>query len=729
MAPKPEVPEELTEEMLLRAAQAEEAEELTADVFLRAQQAEELERQRQAATANVAQEAPEPIQIPAYEAAINSAANNVPFGRLLADIGIAGQRIAAPVLGRVLPDAIASRLPGAIAGTPARLTPQARAELEAMGEEVAPEPPPEPSPVDAYRNARDLRAARTALGAAQRPISSGLGTVAGIGLSALAPLGAFKAAPNATILGRALAAGKTGAAYGALAGLTDGAADLTRPSETTAMQAGGDVLRGAGTGGLFGFGAGFAIPAVRALYRGITNPSDAAKYLRSKGVPLTIGQMEPRSAVAQWEEAATSAGAVGPAIQRMRDASKTSWQGAVLDEARAPGMDPMDRTLPISQRMASIDAGFEPAYAPTKNIQMEPRTSAGVPLLERPPRQPAPPLPIPGVEPPPPRPQVTPEGYKLGADGRYRDPKGRFVPLEKLAPELRPPPKQPDAPEFGPQEQPSAFTSVVDDPTVIVDQNKRDEVRRFLKNQLTVLREDAVDGTVNSNALTKMRSNIRKEIRRKSDDSDAVNLLESAEDQVTDVIESSLPQSARDALRAADSQYRKFKVVEDAVYQSKDQPDGFTPHQLSTAIRKGEEKGRYTQGGGGELRDLAANAREVFDMRIPPTAARMLALGPGKYVFPPMALALNTPRGQQFMLGELPSQRALRTAEGRMAALLSGRVPHEAAARAALPEPEQPLMSVASPEQLAAIPAPMTEDQRRQLALSQAIQRLQGGRR
>lgn len=495
------------------------------------------------------------------------------------------------------------------------------------------------------------------------------------------------------------------------------------------MQAGWDVLRGGATGGAFGLASGFAIPAAQALYGGITKPGAAADFLRKRGVTLTIGQMEPRSAVAQWEEAATSAGAAGPAIQRMRDASKTSWQGAVLDEARAPGMDPMDRSLPIPQRMASIDAGFEPAYAPTKNIQMEPRTSAGVPLLERPPRQPAPPLPTPGVEAPPPRPAVTPEGYKLGADGRYRDPKGRFVPLEKLAPELRPPPKAPDAPEFGPQEQPSAFTSVVDDPTVIVDQNKRDEVRRFLKNQLTVLREDAVDGTVNSNALTKMRSNIRKEIRRKSEDADAVNLLESAEDQVTDVIESSLPQSARDALRAADSQYRKFKVVEDAVYQSKDQPDGFTPHQLSTAIRKGEEKGRYTQGGGGDLRDLAANAREVFDMRIPPTAARMLALGPGKYIFPPLALALNTPRGQQFMLGELPSQRALRTAEGRMAALLSGRVPHEAVARAALPEPEGPQMSVASAAQLDSIRPPLTEEQRKQLALSEAIRRMQGGRR
>lgn len=671
-------------------------------------------------------EAPEePIQIGAPEASINSAANNVPFGRLLTDVATAGQLAAAPVLGRVLPNAVAARIPYALAGTPARLTPQARAELEAMGEEV-PAEPTEPTLVETYRRARDLRRARTELGEEQRPLSSALGTTLGFGLSALAPMGAFKAAPNATLLGRALAAGKTGAAYGALTGLTDGAADLTRPSEATAIQAGEDVLRGGATGGAMGLAAGFAVPAARAMYRGITEPSAAARYLRSKGVPLTIGQMEPRGAINQFEEASTSSGIVGPAIKNMRDAARPGWQNAVLDEARPPGMDKLDDALPVDERLSQMYEGFNAAYAPARGFQVEPRTPGGVPLLERPPRQPAPPLPTPGVEAPPPRPQVTPEGYKLGADGRYRDPKGRFVPLEKLAPELRPPPKTPDAPEFGPMEAKPALEAIVDDPNVLIDQNTRDTARKFLSNQLTVLGEGAKEGAVSSDALMKMRSNIREEIRakNKAQDFDSVRLLSRAEDEITDVINSSLPRETRDALRTTDTQYRRYKVAEDAAARSGDQPDGFTPAQLSAAIRANTEKGAYARGKGDELRKLARAGREVLDMKNPPTGQRMLTMKPFGYATPWIALGLNTPSGQRFALGELPSQRALQSAEARMADLLSARVPYEAGARASLPSPEVP----EAPKTPGEPNRSLTPEMARQLALSEAIRRLQGGR-
>lgn len=707
--PTPQAPEQGSDEWLLEGVAGDDDDEWFLEGVEGATQPPMLAEAEQSPPA-----APEPIQIPAYEASINSAANNVPFGRPLVDVSSAISLASARPLGRLLPDALARRLPGVLAGPGATLTPQARAELAAMGEEVPQEPSPsdEPGLVDTYRNARDLRRARTELGEEQRPISSGLGTVAGIGLSALAPLGAFKAAPNATILGRALAAGKTGAAYGALAGLTDGAADLTRPSEATAMQAGEDVIRGAGTGGAMGFVGGFAIPAARALYRGITNPSEAAKYLRGKGVDLTIGQMEPRGAINQFEEASTSSGIVGPAIKNMRDAARPSWQNAVLDEARPPGMDKLDNTLPVDERLSQMYEGFNSAYAPARGFQVEPRTPSGVPLLERPPRQPAPPLPTPGVEAPPPRPQVTPEGYKLGADGRYRDPRGRFVPLEKLSPELRPPPKTPDAPEFGPVEAKPAFEAVVDDPNVLIDQNTRDTARKFLSNQLTVLGEGAKDGAVSSDALMKMRSNIREEIRakNKAQDFDSVRLLSRAEDEVTDVINASLPRETRERLRATDTQYRRYKVAEDAVARSGDQPDGFTPAQLSAAIRANTEKGAYARGKGDELRKLARAGREVLDMKSQPTGQRMLTMKPFGYATPWIALGLNTPSGQRFALGELPSQRALQSAEARMAALLSARIPHEAAARGALPEPEQP---------------PLTPEQQRQLALSEVIRRLQ----
>lgn len=683
---------------------------------------------------------PEPVQISAQEAFINSGANNVPFGRPLVDVGIAGQLAAARPLGRLLPDALARRLPGVVAGPGAVLTPQARAELAAMGEDVPQEPSPadEPNPVDVYRNARDLRRARTELGALQRPVSSGLGTATGIGLSALAPLGAFKAAPGASIFGRALAAGKTGLVSGALAGLTDGAADLTRPSEATAMQLGEDVVRGGATGGAFGLGTGFAIPIARAFWQGAIKPTAAALYLRSKGVPLSTGQMNPKSWFSQIEEATTSVPVTGTTLSEIRDEAKEGFQRAVLDEARAPGMGRLDSELDHGEALDEIRKGFNAAYAPAHGLSFEPRTSSGAPLLERAPRQPAPPLPTPANAQPPAAPAPTPatprapEGlgdFKQGKDGKWRDPRGRFVPLEKLPPELRPQPKAPDAsPEFGPSEGTPAFTSVVEDQSIAVSDKARGIAKKFLDNQLTVLGDDAAKtGVASSDRLIKMRSNIREEIRQhQNGDSDSkgiARLLTRAEQELTDAIDSGLTPEARAAVKEADAQYAKYKTAERAVAAAGDMPDGFTPAQFSRAVRHGRELGEYARGGGGEMRSLAAAGRSVLDARVPMTGARLLAALPGASMF---ALAGNLPGPQRFLTGQTRAQKAGQSIEAALAKVLK-RTPHEAVARGALPEPEQavvePNMSVGEPARV------LTEEQRKQLALSEAIRRMQGGRR
>jgi hypothetical protein len=129
---------------------------------------------------------------------------------------------------------------GSSGGVRATLTPEARAELQRMGEDV----PEDPGLVDRYREVRDRRAERTVAGAKQHPWAARFGDVLGLGLSVLAPL---PKAPGAG-LGAAV---KTGAGYGAFQGLTEGGADLTRGEFGEAAL---DTLKGAAFGGALGAG-------------------------------------------------------------------------------------------------------------------------------------------------------------------------------------------------------------------------------------------------------------------------------------------------------------------------------------------------------------------------------------------------------------------------------------------------------------------------------------------
>ncbi len=141
-----------------------------------------------------------------------------------------------------LTDAIAAMAleAGSSGGARATLTPEARAELQAMGEDV----PEDPGLVDRYREVRDRRAERTELGSQQNPWAGRAGALTGFGLSLFAPL------PKASGTGLG-AAVKTGAGYGAFQGLTEGGADLTRGEFGEAAL---DTLKGAAAGGALGAG-------------------------------------------------------------------------------------------------------------------------------------------------------------------------------------------------------------------------------------------------------------------------------------------------------------------------------------------------------------------------------------------------------------------------------------------------------------------------------------------
>lgn len=156
-----------------------------------------------------------------------------------------------------------------------------------------------------------------------------------------------------------------------------------------------------------------------------------------------------------------------------------------------------------------------------------------------------------------------------------------------------------------------------------------DEAR---KRAMGILQNELSSGVGTSDDLLRIRSNIRAEAREasKSPESlqrDTAALLESAESQITKALESQLPADALAALRTADSKYGTYKIIEGAVAAAKDQPGGFSPAQLSTAIKKATDASSYARGAGGPLRDLASQGRNVFDVRSPPTGQRLAAIG------------------------------------------------------------------------------------------------------
>lgn len=206
---------------------------------------------------------------------------------------------------------------------------------------------------------------------------------------------------------------------------------------------------------------------------------------------------------------------------------------------------------------------------------------------------------------------------------------------------------------------------------MLATDSDRAVVKKFLDNEVTLLRKTMTGDKVASDVLIAMRSNVRAKIGQalKSQNFPQAQLLENAERELTDILEASLPETAARALRSADAQYAKYKPAESAVARSGDSPGGFTPAQLSAGVREDLEKGAYARGAGGEMRKLAAAGREVLEARIPKTGVQQLGQVPiiGAWGAAPMSYAANLPRVQQFLLGETWPQRAGQTVEGALA--------------------------------------------------------------
>lgn len=290
-----------------------------------------------------------PPQVGAVETFLNRAANALPGGRPVVDALSALTMQASRA--DLLPDALS------IQGERATLTPQARAELEAMGETVQ----DVPGLVDDYRSLRDTRRIRTAAGSEQNPNAARAGTAAGIGLSIAAPL------PKVTVgsgrAGRIGSAAATGAAYGALSGLTDGDADLTRGE---VGQAARETLEGAAAGGLIGGAAGGAVEAARPLSSAlrrlavrqgkavIQGGSDIAAATRRPLSDEAVEEVLRRGAIRPLSTTQATAGR----IERLARQEGDEY-GRILDALEAQGVTGPDSRA-LADRLLARGAEIEP---------------------------------------------------------------------------------------------------------------------------------------------------------------------------------------------------------------------------------------------------------------------------------------------------------------------------------------------------------------------------------
>lgn len=180
-----------------------------------------------------------------------------------------------------------------------------------------------------------------------------------------------------------------------------------------------------------------------------------------------------------------------------------------------------------------------------------------------------------------------------------------------------------------------AFANASKTASVRASDDARKSVNRWLQNELTSVKRNGDSGD-----LIELRSKIRSESRKaiSQNDTASAELLDKAEEQVTSALESQLPKSALNSLKAADAKYGQYKVVETAVARAKDKAGGFTASDLSEAVaqaHRGANKGSYARGGGGDLRQLAHAGKESMSVVSPPTGARMAS------IVGPAALALG----------------------------------------------------------------------------------------
>ena len=169
-------------------------------------------------------------------------------------------------------------------------------------------------------------------------------------------------------------------------------------------------------------------------------------------------------------------------------------------------------------------------------------------------------------------------------------------------------------------------------PSVISTDFEREAVEKWLKSRMTAYSDDLAEAEVASDVLLDLRSKIRDERRLQTNRGrhERADLLGSAEAVLTSRIQRDLPPGATDVLNQADSQYRKYKVIENAIFEAGD--SNLTPEGISKAIQNSglTTDSRYARGvdeATQELRGMAMSGRSTEEVFGDPQRAKLFVRG------------------------------------------------------------------------------------------------------
>lgn len=223
----------------------------------------------------------------------------------------------------------------------------------------------------------------------------------------------------------------------------------------------------------------------------------------------------------------------------------------------------------------------------------------------------------------------------------------------------------------------SLYLSMIPPRGIAADAKSRNYATNIIKNQIEFLRGKGAK--MQSDDLLDVRSEIRKEIRKLESSPNApfkaADLLERAEKQITDALESQLPKDATDALRAVDSKYVNLKVFEKALNKSRTATGEFSPAQFAAAVAQSTPSAATYAAGGGPMRDIAQAASEVFPTRQPMTGRQLpgqiAGIAAGTLSYPFYGESQASKLARQLLLGGAKPQQAIQEFEKKFKRKLS----------------------------------------------------------
>ena len=174
---------------------------------------------------------------------------------------------------------------------------------------------------------------------------------------------------------------------------------------------------------------------------------------------------------------------------------------------------------------------------------------------------------------------------------------------------------------------PRAFNEITKNQNITASKQARNEIRAFLNNEWSRVRNRAQQGQMTTGDLIEVRRGVRDEVRALSQQADtsAVDrrrLLSAAEDRLTQALESALGPDDLQSLRAVDAQYRRYKILETATWTGGDDP--LNAENLSAAIKAANIPARYARGADMEMRELAKSWTDITSRLDDPVALRHL---------------------------------------------------------------------------------------------------------